>query len=393
MLPFFVVITAIAALFFLIAPGLGAIYVRRRWRIFRKQIYDSSLRPTVHYGEFENADEGFVGMFRFIGVLEAIQGSDTIWMHDGMISASADLKGTTVYILPFAEAEDRSDRIEKNDEGMPDEMLQHLPWSKVSTIPEGTRLIVSGALYSERGRAVFRTDKNTPLTVLLFDGDENTIVRRSIWAGRQLNEYWNQFTLLSLLAGAVALLVIAYYLSRNSLLRLPALFALVTGLTPILPFLPPGIGLFLLYRGLWRRGRIRRAERDLIALPLRFIDKRYDIKSVKLPDQETYEMRILASAEEALSAAPTASIRGVSLVDNAFEAKRYFAFGRPEAGKLGEIADPLVETIIIPGDPWDLSRRSESSARVFELTALLCVAFGYAVNWFVVFISLASWIR
>ena len=38
-------------------------------------------------------------------------------------------------------------------------------------------------------------------------------------------------------------------------------------MAPIAPFLPPAVGFYYLYRKYWMRGRVLRAQRDIIRLP------------------------------------------------------------------------------------------------------------------------------
>ncbi len=266
----------------------------------------------------------------------------------------------------------------------------------MSTLTEGTRLVVSGALYSERGHPVFRWGKGDPLTVVLFDGDERTILRRSIWAGRQQNEYWNQFTPISLLGGSVMLFVVAYYLSRLPMLRVAALLALAVGLSPVLPFVPPGVVFVLLYRVLWRNGRMRRAMRDLLMLPTRYFDRSALASRTLLPDGEICSMETAATLAEALRLAPGAKVRAPSPADVS-KVRRYSVFGRETdddgVRRLIRPSDPFAEHLIIPGDPWELARKSRIRARVFELTAVTAFAVGFAGNLILVFVALVAWVR
>ena len=101
-------IGAISIIFFALIPGFGAFHVRRRWRIFRSRITDSSLLSTVKYEQIGREPDGFLGYYRFSGELEAIQGDDTIWINSEDVSLSAELSGVSVYLLPsysFAENE------------------------------------------------------------------------------------------------------------------------------------------------------------------------------------------------------------------------------------------------------------------------------------------------
>lgn len=392
-------IAAIALLFFAVVPGLGALHVRRRWRSFRSRIVQTALYPAVGYDDFVRADdEGFVGYHRFIGSLEAIQGTDTVWVHDGTMSVRAELGQVVVHFLPSDPLEREEENRSGPGESLPDETPQHLPWSRVWTLPEGTRMLIGGALYVERGHAVFRSEREVPLSVVLFDGNDDTILKRSIWSGRQKNEYWNQFTLSSLLAGAVALFVLAYYVSPEPMLRPAALLALVAGACPVLPFLPPGIGLFFVYKHLWHLGRTRRGQRDLLALPVYRFNEPEDgsvaAQEVRLPDGESYVMEPTKNLDQAKRIASRARVRSAGC--RAWERSGFsVVFGvRGDRGDtVTKPADPLAEHLIIPGNPWMLSRRCARSAKQLEIASLLCFAAGLAGNAFLVLFALASWIR
>lgn len=387
-------ISAIALLFFLVIPGIGAVQVRRRWRSFREQIVALTAWPTVMYGSTEDSARGFLGRYRFLGALEAIQGKDTVWINDGTMSVSADLSKVSVFLLPSS-SPDRSDVLEEeNAVALADEAPYRLPWSKISTLPQGTRLIVSGAVYRERGHTVFRSNKQTPLTVILFDGEAQTLLRRSIWTGRHHNEYWNQITPISLLAGATLLFVFAYYLFRVPLLRLPALFALIGGAAPLIPFLPPGILLFFLYRSLWRIARVRRAERDLLMAPARFLSENNTRSEGEftLPDGGRFVHRVVETLDSARRLAPLAKLRASSVARDGFET--YHVFGSPShEGRLGRSSDPLAENVIVAGDLIDTSRRSGRRAHIYEIASVVSFLAGFVVNWFLLFAALSTWIR
>ena len=388
------IITVLALLFYIAVPGLGAVLVRRRWRRFRTRIIGLTECPTISYGAIERAATGYLGRYRIFGALEAIQEGDTIWIYDGDISVSADLRGVSVYLLPSSGTE-RDGVFERNLEVLPDDAAHQLPWSKVSALPQGTKMLVSGALYRERGHALFRSTRDLPLTIVLFDGDERTVLRRAIWSGRQHNEYWNQFTLISLLAGATLLLLLAYNFTRIPMLRLPAIYTLIAGSAPLLPFLPPGIGLFFLYRVFWRRARGRRGERDLLDLPGRLIppEGTESTSRSSLPDGELYQRSVVESLEEARRLAPTARVR-ISSTANPNRAEKYTVFGVPSMDREGLSApsDPLAEYIIVPGDPRQSARSAGSSARFYEIAALFSFVLGFAANWLLLFSILGSYV-
>ena len=202
----YLIVFLVYIVFFLIVPSLGAFQVRKRWRAFRKNMTDSTMLPQVSYNQLVHRMDGFLGFFRFLGHIEAIQGDDTVWIRSGNISLSAELADVIVYLLPsFSHAENEG-VVERNEETLPDEMPQQLPWSRIFNLPEGTQVYLSGPLYSAHGHGVFRTTRQHPLTVVIYDGETDTILRRSIWGGRQRTEYWNKFTPSSLIAGSLALL-------------------------------------------------------------------------------------------------------------------------------------------------------------------------------------------
>ena len=73
-----------------------------------------------------------------------------------------------------------------------------MPWNRIFALSEGTTLLVGGALYREEGRSVFKARDGIPPLALIYDCPRPAIMRRAIRGGRQVNEYWNPFTLPSL---------------------------------------------------------------------------------------------------------------------------------------------------------------------------------------------------
>ena len=76
--------------------------------------------------------------------------------------------------------------------------------------------------------------------VVIYDGDERSILLRAVWGGRQKNEYWNSFTLAALITGSVSLFLMSYLFLSHPLYRQAALFALTLGFFPLATLLPPG---------------------------------------------------------------------------------------------------------------------------------------------------------
>jgi hypothetical protein len=249
---------------------------------------------------------------------------------------------------------------------------------------------------------VFRSDANEPLTVVLYDGVEETILRRAIWGGRQRNEYWNQFTPASLAAGFLSLLILAYVLLRSPMMRLPALVSLSFSLIPVIPLLPPGVVLHFLYRRLWRRGRFLRAERDLVRLPLRYFDGQTvrqdgDTETV-LPNGQPYACRVYRDYSEFPPVKTGAKIRTTSLIPlSSLSRREYFAFGTPvsidEEPQVDKPDDPMAELVLIPGQPELLSASCDNRARLYEILAAGAFFSGILINLYLVFAVLARLIR
>lgn len=372
----YLLIAFIWVVFYIVIPGLGAFHVRKRWRTFRKHITDSTFLPRITYNRLVRAEEGYLGAYRFFGNLEAIQGDDIVWIRSGSVSLSADLAGVHVYLLPGFSHSQNEGIVERNEETLPDEMPQQLPWSQVFSLSEGTSVYMSGPLFLHHGQAVFRSTEECELTVVIYDGDAGSILRRSIWGGRQRNEYWNSFTPASLIAGTLALLFIAYNFLRITGAAVPATLALGLSTTPVLAFLPPGIPIFLLYRFFWKKGRLRRAERDILRLPMRYLENPTveAEQTAQLPDGGRYTVRVFRSKEAALASMREKKIRTTALLKAEDEAERqYFVF---DAGG----SDPMAEELLIPGHPFEIASLCVRKARLYEWISLGAFGLCYVIN-------------
>ena len=181
----------VAFIFFGLIPGLGAFSVRAKWRLFRSRMLEASTLPFLDYSDLEKDKEG--RSFRLFGNLQAIQDQSKIWVRAGNFSIAADLAGVPVYILPS----------EMQNEFFPDEQPQSVPWMQISSLPAGVQMFLAGTLTIEDGQAVFRSRPNNPLLAVIYDGSQESLLNRAIWCGRQKNEYWNQFTLISLITANI----------------------------------------------------------------------------------------------------------------------------------------------------------------------------------------------
>jgi hypothetical protein len=380
----------LATVFYLIVPGVGAFAVRYRWRTFRRRMAEASLFPHAGYHQMrqtaERADGGYLGDYRYVGNLEAIQGDNAIWLNDGAVSFAVDMRGQTVALLPSFDEHGR----------LPRESPQLVPWKKLSHLTEGVRTFVAGGFYSDGGRGMFRGSSSRPLTIVMYGGRDDSMMRRGIATGRQRNEYWNQLTPASLAAGALALLTVAYVQLRIPGHRFDGLFAVTLSLVPIIPLLPPGVVLFFLYRRFWRRGRSLRAERDTLTLPLRYFPGEIVThQAVPLPSGDSYTCVRVPTEDVSVFERSGARLEELSQHARKLkEAEPFHVFGGVHSGgSLGPPKDPLAEFVIIPGDPRSLAALCEKKARRLEMTALLFVALGIAVNLYFVLLLLSNLVR
>ncbi len=446
---YFILVFGVAFLFFGIIPGIGAFIVRSRWRKFRKRIIELSLKPFVSYSETSSANSGFIGEYRFFGTIEGIQGNDRIWVRSGNLSVAVDMENVMVYTLPSFIGIRNSDS-ERLDEMIPEEEPRILTWDQVFSLPEGTNIFIGGSLFYESGIGIFKTTPESMLLVVIYDGERETIIKRSIWSGRQRNEYFNQFTMASIIAGSFSLVLIAFALLNNPVLRLPALFSITLSLFPIAVFLPPGVIFYFLYRWAWKKGRVLRATRDLLRLPLRYFEDgkdsvngdslsdsirvydrvsesfRDDTISVskteegcfsrysKLPTGELYvEVAGLLTADEENSQRNEWKIKCGREVftlwgrltfretcmrnDRVKDKDLFYAYGVYRGDEKDKRIsnsenDPMCELVVIPGNPDLRAERCQIRARVYEWVSALFVGFGLLVNMFFILLILHNYI-
>ncbi|UCF96657.1 MAG: hypothetical protein JSV89_15970 [Spirochaetaceae bacterium] len=384
---FIILVFSVAFVFFGLIPGIGAFFVRSRWRLFRRRIQESSLYPFLRYSDLSRRGD-FLGRYRVFGHLEAIQGENRIWINDGSFTVEADLSSAKLYFLPSSSTSSRILPVERLQEEFPDEQPSLVSWNQIFSLPAGTQMLIAGGLYSQEDRAVFRSQSKDPLLVVLYDGERNTIVRRAVWGGRQKNEYWNQFTLASLLTGSFCMLLLAYIFMRATPSNLPVLFALSLAFFPISGLLPPGFILYYLYRHFWKRARLLRAQRDLLRLPLRYYPESEGMKAEKaasLPTGESY----LCSQEADLLIKGELIIRTAAIPGNIDEVFLFGTYVENEKGRWMQTPrDPMAELVLVMGDPLVLANSCNRRARMFAALSALGVFSALTLN---LFLLLLAW--
>lgn len=377
-----------AILFYLVIPLGGAFYVRAQWRLFRKRILSSSLKKDVNYGVLRRPGKGHLGDYRFIGTFQAIQGADTVWVTNGKVSLPVHLAGERVYTLPHFYPDLSSGNIPKN-------IPRSMKWSQVFSLHEGARVFICGGLWREGEQLLFRSSPTQKLVILIYDGSESSILTRCLWGGRQKNEYVNEFSPWSISLGALLLLLEAYVFYNQPLSHLAGQVTILLAGAPLLVFLPPGVAFFQLYRKLWRRGRIYRAERDFARLPLRFWPNAQSLeecKNIPMPQGGLYGCRPYPSREEALAGNPQGKLlRLLTLQKANYAIKEYWGFGPlDEEGDLTVGPDALTEPILLPGDPYALSTFSARRARRMEILSCGAFSLGFGINLILLFLLLNS---
>ena len=403
-------VIGLAGLFYAAIPGIGAFLARGQWRRFRRTIVEVSRLPTVNPSRIAREKTGFLGSYRFFGTLEAIQGDERIWITNGRQSVAADLSGLSVHILPQQDARPENGR---------ETEMRSVPWGRIFSLPEGTPILVGGALFSEDGRGVFRSRGRDRLLVVIHDCPRESIIQRATWSGRHRNEYANALTLPSLVTGSLSLALLAYSLLAVPGSRIAAIAAITGSIGPLVPFLPPGFPLYFAYRRFWKRARLLRAQRDVVRLPLRYfpaesVDSRPgDVKpklSTLLPDMEPYIMLRGALREGATPILATggmeielpAAMERIELVQPKRWKKRdadqggCVVFGSyREEGEgivLAAPEDPMAQLILVPGDPQSIARECSRAARGFEILSAVLIVLDLAINAPLVFLVLSLFV-
>ncbi|HAP42945.1 MAG: hypothetical protein A2087_08980 [Spirochaetes bacterium GWD1_61_31] len=257
---------AVALVFYVLVPLLGAILARTRWRQFRERLFQAAGLPRLSAGQLFGwaaavpPPGSLVGLFIACGEVEAIGPDNRLWLRMDGATCIVNLDRLAVYTLGGGrEALDASVDPEMD-------VIEHLHWKSIPTITQGVRLFVAGRLIAGESGFCFVHADDCPLLVILHDGLDEYVLPRALIAGRHRNEYWNPLTQVSLAVGILAMSgILGSALGGRTLVFFQAL-NLTLAFGPILPFLPPGFLLFFVYRRWWALARRYRAERDIATL-------------------------------------------------------------------------------------------------------------------------------
>ena len=375
------IIVLITLFFYGFIPLVGAFLVRTGWRRFRYQLLKASLQKNISYKDVYGKESS--GYYSFFGSLQALEGENILWLKNNNVSVGIDLEGVPIYMLPSISA----DKPFSKKLNYPDKSPKKTYWNRIFSIPEKTSFFVSGKFIQNKGFPQFINTKEDPLLVIIFDCDISNFYSHAILSGRQRNEYWNSLTPGALTIGSFSLFIYFYLLIQMPYMHFVAVTALSFSLVPVIPFFPPGLLFYYIYRSFWKKARNLRAERDLLKLPLNFFTKSGGVsktQSVTLANENTYNCYIKNTKEEALSIYKKPVLR-LSSLDQ--KIKEYFVFGTETQN------DPFAETLLIPGNPEFLSKESTRIARKYEIISAFNFAADFIINFIIFLTAIIFFIR
>lgn len=380
----------IVLFFYLLFPGAGALYARKHWKNFRENLIKSSLYPILDYHRYrKKGDEDLPGLYRFFGRIEAIQNENEIWLRNRNFTVTADLKDVRIYIVRSCNTPpDNEDIFEKPGETIADEMPQIISWNRIFSLPENSEMMISGSLFREKGKGIFRQTETEPLIVIMFDGNKETLLKRLVWSGRHRNEFWNYITPVSIITGAFALFIATYTLFSGVGFEFLRIFSISLSLLPLIPLFPPGVVLFFLYRKMWKDARFVRAERDIMRLPLRYFnedDFRYSEKTFEISEGISYSFKKITGTENAESLCREKNIRIRESSADRCRSDVYYWFYCNQENADPQAYDPMLENLILCNNPWTSNKICNAKARKKEILSLLVFSAGLVINFIFTF--------
>jgi hypothetical protein len=341
---------AAALLFYLILPVAGAFRLRGQWHRFRDRVVQLALAPPLRYSDIAAArreGRSFAGPFRLYGTIEAIEGSDQVWVKGPSVSALVDLSHAPLYVASPGPSEAGS--------------ISRLRWGSVSSLVEGTTIFVGGLLSIKDGRPIFVDSSDEMLVAVCHDEEEGKLLPRLVSGGRAPNEYWNYMTVISLSLGVATISGILLAYGSSSLPSLRTLVFLA-GALPILPFAPPGLALFFAYRRFWRLGIASRTSRDLLRMPLRCCSFRQTMAINEEPPKSATWLAIPIQ-----------------------EGPRKSGYAPPTLFATADPVDPSAQSFVVDGDPETRARKVEWASALYVAASGLSFGLSIALNFALAF--------
>ena len=369
-----------------LVPVGGAAIGRYRWWQFRRRFDELRTRPLLDYRSYRQIS-GAGGVFRFTGGFESVTDGHTLWIQGENLTIPVALANVQTWLLPMQEGEDTPDAFDPAEE-----TPERIRWDRLSTLTEGAKVFVGGAMVFRDERWCFVSTRETPLLVIFYDCPDTALTPRAIRAGRSGNDYGNEVTPYSLVTGALCLLYIAVSFLPRPAFRLTVISALIALFTPLFPLIPPGLLCTVLSRHLSVRARILRAYRDLARLPLRYVP---EPRSAAPEDNLCRAAGVLPNGEHygcvPCDSLPAGAEEGsIPFLLPAYTKRKpgakWYAFGAlgPGGGLPVRPLDPFATFGILPGKPETLARHFAISAYVLEAIAWLVILAGIGLNIFFV---------
>ncbi|MDR2071572.1 MAG: hypothetical protein LBP81_09190 [Treponema sp.] len=375
------VIIGLAVFWYGLVPVAGAFVNRRNWRLFRRRFDDLRLKPFLDYAAYRRGEEG---LYRFIGGFESVTDGHTLWIRNKDLTIPISLAGAHTYVLPMPEKDEPSGTFDPGKEAP-----ARINWDRVTALTEGARVFVGGSLLSRDNRLAFVSERDNPLLVIFYDGPDRSLTARAIRAGRDGNEYWNFITPYALILGAFSQIVTALNFLNRPAFRFTVLTALFSVFIPLLPLIPPGFALTVLYKRLWWQARVFRAYRDLVRLPLKYLPSNQE--QCRLPNGELYKGVYCETLSGEVKAAVENRTLPLIIPEKAAGKHHgWYIYGAvPEnSGEEGQAAIPgkprdvFATWGIIPGNPVKLARDFTRRAYILEIISWIALLAGISLNTF-----------
>jgi len=253
---------------------MAAFYTRNKWRRFRNQFNDLRFCPLLDYSQYRNLKTENTS-FRFSGEIESITDGQTLWVKGGdltipvLLEPRSELTNTKTkcFLLPKHAASARADNL--NESSPPEGKREHdapeqIRWNRVSTLSEGTKVFIGGQVKMYDNRFCFCSVKGKPLTVIFYNCPDTDLTNNIIRSARTRNEYWNSFTPIFLVIGALTLLFLAAAFLGRPAFHLNVITAFIAVFIPLLPVIPPGFLFTFFYRRFTWKARKLRIESDIV---------------------------------------------------------------------------------------------------------------------------------
>jgi len=366
------------AIWYGIIPIAGAFFSRYKWEKFRRRFSSLRLSPLLNYRKYREMGNDGSGSFRFTGEIESITDGQTLWVRGSDLTMPVSLEKTQCWLLPAQEGE-----------GVP-ETPEQIQWNQISTLTEGAKVYIGGQIKNQDNRLSFVSVKEKPLMVIFYNCSDAVLTDGIIRASRTRGEYWNSFTSISLVIGALALVYIAASFLNRPAFRMTTITALVAMFVPILPMFPPGLLLTVMYRRLTWHARRYRAFRDLARLPAEGLPP--DGDSCILSTGEKYGFIKLDTPPETGTEIPHL----IPESSSDWKKPQWYLFGvikdaLSEAGSPlpARSIDPFASFGLLPANPKQLARFYSIKGYSLEALAWLILLFGICVNIVFIFLILS----